>query len=35
MHTNIFRYEVVNKYHVIIVQLQNNFSEEKINIMLK
>ena len=34
MHT-IFRYEVVNKYHVIIVQLQNNFSEEKNNIMLK
>jgi len=35
MHTNIFRYEVVNKYRVIIVQLQNNFSEEKNNIMLK
>jgi len=29
MHTNILRYEVINKYHVIIVQLQNNFNEQK------
>lgn len=35
MHTNILRYEVINKYHVIIVQLQDNFNEQKKNIILK